>query len=71
MKEAGIGDRISYSFANAIDFVRMVRLSLQMLVTGQAGVKDMTAGGHRLRYYRCGASAFGLRSRADIAYWRP
>ena len=42
VKEAGIGDRISYSFANAIDFVRMVRLSLQMLVTGQAGVKDIS-----------------------------
>ena len=36
------GERISYSFANAIDFVRMVRLSLQMLVTGQAGVKDIS-----------------------------
>ena len=42
VKEASIGDRISYSFANAIDFVRMVRLSLQMLVTGQAGVKDIS-----------------------------
>ena len=67
VKEAGIGDRISYSFANAIDFVRMVRLSLQMLVTGQAGVKDISgAGGHRLRYYRCGAEQqLGLRSRAE------
>ena len=42
VKEAGVGDRIGYSFANAIDFVRMVRLSLQMLVTGQAGVKDIS-----------------------------
>ena len=30
------------SLANAADFVRMVRLSLQMLVTGQAGVKDIS-----------------------------
>lgn len=41
-KEATYGDRIHQSFANAADFVRMVRLSLQMLVTGQAGVKDLS-----------------------------
>ena len=41
-KEATLGDRIHQSFANAADFVRMVRLSLQMLITGQAGVKDLS-----------------------------
>lgn len=42
VKKATFGDRIAYSLANAADFVRMVRLSLQMLVTGQAGVKDIS-----------------------------
>ena len=42
VKETTLGDRLQMSFANAADFVRMVRLSLQMLVTGQAGVKDIS-----------------------------
>ena len=39
---ADFGDRIGYSFRNAADFVRMVRLSLKMLLTGEAGLRDMS-----------------------------
>ena len=42
VKETTLADRLQMSLANAADFVRMVRLSLQMLVTGQAGVKDIS-----------------------------
>lgn len=41
-EEATIGKRIAYSWNNALDFVRMVRLSLQMLLGGEAGVKDLS-----------------------------
>ncbi len=41
-KEASLGNHISYSWNNAMDFVRMVRLSIQMLLTGQAGIKDLS-----------------------------
>ena len=39
---ATLGRKLSYSWNNAMDFARLVRLSLQMLVTGQAGVKDLS-----------------------------
>ena len=39
---ADFGDRVAYSCRQAADFVRMVRLSLQMLFTGQAGIRDMS-----------------------------
>jgi regulator of sigma E protease len=41
-EEATFLDRVSYSWNNAIDFARIVRLSLRMLVTGEAGLKDMS-----------------------------
>lgn len=41
-EEATLGRKLSYSWNNAMDFVRLVRLSLQMLLTGQAGVKDLS-----------------------------
>ena len=41
-EEATLGRKLSYTWNNAVDFVRMVRLSLQMLVTGEAGVKDLS-----------------------------
>ena len=41
-KEAGFTDRVKYSWNNAMDFVRLVRLSLKMLVTGQAGISDLS-----------------------------
>ena len=41
-EEATLGRELSYSWNNAMDFARLVRLSLQMLVTGQAGVKDLS-----------------------------
>lgn len=42
VEEANFANRISYSWNNAVDFVRMTRLSLQMLFTGEAGIKDMS-----------------------------
>ena len=41
-EEATFFSRIKYSWNNAIDFVRMVRLSLEMLITGEAGVQDLS-----------------------------
>ncbi len=40
--EATLGRKLSYTWNNAVDFVRMVRLRLQTLVTGEAGVKDLS-----------------------------
>ncbi|MBQ9458769.1 MAG: site-2 protease family protein [Oscillospiraceae bacterium] len=34
--------KLKYTWYNALDYVRLVRLSLQMLVTGAAGVKDLS-----------------------------
>ena len=39
---ATLGQTLSYSWNTGINIVRTVRLSLQMLVSGQAGLKDMT-----------------------------
>ncbi len=36
-----VGQRLEYGLLSAVDSVRNVRLSLQMLLTGQAGFKDM------------------------------
>lgn len=40
--EATFLNRIQYSWNNAMDFLRMTRLSLQMLLTGEAGLKDLS-----------------------------
>ena len=40
--EATFGDKLASAWNNAVDFVRLVRLSLQMLVNGQAGLKDLS-----------------------------
>ncbi len=40
--EATFGEKVSYIYYNTIDTVRMVRLSLQMLLTGKAGLSDMS-----------------------------
>ncbi len=40
-KTLSFGERIGYVFANVADTVRDVRLSLQMLLTGQASLNDM------------------------------
>ena len=40
--DMSIPDRIAYGWAQCLDTVRLVRLSLQMLVSGQAGLKDLT-----------------------------
>jgi len=36
------GGKLRYAWLQTLDTVRMVRLSLQMLVTGQAGLRDMS-----------------------------
>lgn len=40
--EATPGLKLKYAWYNALDYVRLVRLSLQMLITGAAGVKDLS-----------------------------
>ena len=39
---ATFGDKLAYTWNNAVDFVRLVRLSLQMLFTGQAGLRALS-----------------------------
>jgi len=41
-EEATLGKKLAYSWNNAMDFVRLVRLSIQMILTGEAGVKDLS-----------------------------
>lgn len=41
VKEASLGARLQYTWYNAIDFVRTVWFSLQMLLTGGAEVSDL------------------------------
>lgn len=40
--EATPGLKLKYAWYNALDYVRLVRLSLQMLITGAAGMKDLS-----------------------------
>ena len=42
VKEAGFGDKLAYTWNCAMDYVRAVRLSLGMLLRGDAGVQDMS-----------------------------
>ena len=42
IEDATLGERLRYAWACSMDTVRTVRLSLQMLLTGQAGLKDMS-----------------------------
>ena len=42
VEEATLGAKLKNSWYNALDFVRLVRLSLTDLLTGAAGVKDLT-----------------------------
>lgn len=42
LKELNLFGKIQYAWRQTLDTVRMVRLSLQMLITGQAGLKDMS-----------------------------
>jgi regulator of sigma E protease len=41
-EKATFFSKLQYSWLNTVDFVRTVRLSLQMLVTGQASMNDVT-----------------------------
>ena len=40
--DATLGDRVEYVWNTCLDNIRMVRLSLQMLFSGQAGIQDMS-----------------------------
>ena len=40
--EASLGDRVKYVWNTCLDNIRMVRLSLQMLFSGRAGLQDMS-----------------------------
>lgn len=42
VEEPNFGQKLEYAWLNCINNVRTVRLSLQMLLTGQAGLKDMS-----------------------------
>ena len=42
VQKATLWDRIVYSWNVTLDNIRMARLSLQMLLTGKAGLKDLT-----------------------------
>ena len=41
VEDATFGNKIQYVWNSALNTVRMVRMSLQMLLTGQAGLQDM------------------------------
>ena len=42
LEDATFGGKLRYAWLNSLDTVRTVRLSLQMLLSGQAGLKDMS-----------------------------
>jgi regulator of sigma E protease len=42
LKEPTFMDKVAYGWNSAIDAARLVRLSLQMIFSGQAGLQDMT-----------------------------
>ncbi len=42
VEDATFGNKLSYTWNSALNIVRSVRLSLKMLFTGQAGLKDMS-----------------------------
>ena len=42
VKSLSFGEKLRYGWNQCLDTVRMVRLSLQMLLTGQAGLADMS-----------------------------
>ena len=42
VREATFGSKLSYTWNCALDYVRIVRLSLGMLISGDAGISDMS-----------------------------
>ena len=42
VEKVDFSGRLKYAWLECLDTVRMVRLSLQMIVSGQAGIRDMT-----------------------------
>lgn len=69
-EKATLGRKLSYTWNNAVDFVRLVRLSLQMLLTGEAGVKDLSGPvGIVSTMTQVGEQAGSVRAAAEnIAY---
>ena len=51
VEEATLGTVLKTSWLNTLDFVRIVRLSLQMLFTGRRGWTTQRAGGHRVHHH--------------------
>ena len=41
LEEASIGNKLYHAWSDTLNSVRMVRMSLQMLLTGKAGIQDM------------------------------
>lgn len=41
IEDVGFGDKLEYAWYNTLNTLRSVRLSLQMLLTGKAGLQDM------------------------------
>lgn len=69
-EEVDFGGRIRYAWNNALDFVRLVRLSLKMLFTGEAGLKDLSGPvGIVTTITEVGEAALSTRAAiGDIAY---
>ncbi|SFP54158.1 regulator of sigma E protease [Oscillibacter sp. PC13] len=42
VEPATLGGRLKNTWLNTVDFIRVVRLSLQMLLSGEAGMKDLS-----------------------------
>ena len=63
MEDATFGNKVKYVWNTAIDTVRIVRLSLQMLLTGQAGIQDM--GGPVMIVYQMNQVAAASETTAD------
>ena len=42
VEELNLGGKLRHAWLQSLDTVRMVKLSLQMLLTGQAGIRDMS-----------------------------
>lgn len=42
LRSVTLSDKLSYAWNQCLDTIRLVRLSLQMLLTGQAGLQDMS-----------------------------
>lgn len=71
VEEATLGGKLKNSWLNTLDFVRVVRLSLQMLISGEAGMKDLSGPvGIVSTISQVGADSENVRDAAEnIAYF--